>query len=210
MKKLYALLLMSFVVMEVTAQNVVFSNLKDLLAHDGDTIAVLNIEKRNKNQLLMTGGADYKISSGNNNSACRYLKSRCYAVQADTSLYVNCKKLRYKKFRFGSWYAPALRLGNQIYFSAVPLGSVAAGSDATMDVMLGGSFGDAIAASALVSKRVYYVINPETGKVDFVGKDKMLLLLADYPDWKKAYLDANSESAKVTRKYLLLLNGERK
>ena len=132
MKKLCFLLLMSWVVMDVTAQNVVYSNLKGLLACEGDTVASLKVEKRTKNHILMTGGADYKISAGPDDSMCKYLKSRCYAVQADTSLYVNCKRLRYKKFRFGGWYAPALRIGNHIYFSAIPLGSVAAGSDATM------------------------------------------------------------------------------
>ncbi|WP_455591551.1 DUF6563 family protein [Bacteroides sp.] len=207
MKKLFFVLLLSLVgVAEVAAQNIVYSNLKDFLANDGDTVAVLKVEKRTKNNILMTGGADYKISAGSDDHPlCKYLKKRCYAVQADTSLYVNCKRLRYKKFRFGAWYAPALLVNGTIYFSAIPLGSVAAGSDATMDVMLGGTFGDAIAASALISKRVYYEIDPQTGKVDFVGKDKMLSLLSDYPDWQKAYIDENSESAKVTGKYLMKL-----
>lgn len=210
MKKLCFLLLMSWVVMDVTAQNVVYSNLKGLLACEGDTVASLKVEKRTKNHILMTGGADYKISAGPDDSMCKYLKSRCYAVQADTSLYVNCKRLRYKKFRFGGWYAPALRIGDHIYFCAIPLGSVAAGSDATMDVMLGGQFGDAIAASALISKRVYYEIDPETNKVGFVGKERMGELLGGHPDWKAAYLNENSESAKVTDKYLRLLKAEEK
>ena len=182
MKKLCFLLLMSWVVLDVTAQNVVYSTLKGLLACEGDTVASLKVEKRTKNHILMTGGADYKISAGPDDSMCKYLKSRCYAVQADTSLYVNCKRLRYKKFRFGGWYAPALRIGDHIYFSAIPLGSVAAGSDATMDVMLGGQF----------------------------GKERMEELLGGHPDWKAAYLNENSESAKVTDKYLRLLKAEEK
>ena len=58
MKKLCFLLLMSWVVMDVTAQNVVYSNLKGLLACEGDTVASLKVEKRTKNHILMTGGAD--------------------------------------------------------------------------------------------------------------------------------------------------------
>lgn len=91
------------------------------------------------------------------------------------------------------------------FFSAVPLGSVAGGSSVTMDVTLGGSVGDAIAASGLVSKRVYYEIDATTGKVDFVGKDRMCALLESYPEWKEEYLKENSESAKTTGKYLQLL-----
>ena len=49
MKKLCFLLLMSWVVMDVTAQNVVYSNLKGLLACEGDTVASLKVEKRTKN-----------------------------------------------------------------------------------------------------------------------------------------------------------------
>lgn len=203
MKKFCFLLLLSWVVTEVAAQSIVYANLKEYLANDGDTVATLKVEKRNRNNLLMMGGADYKISAvGDNQSLCRFLKKRCYAVRVDTTLYVNCKKLRYNKFRFGGWYAPALHLNDKIYFSAVPLGSVAAGPDATMDVMLGGKFGDAIAASALIFRRVYYEIDCRTNKVDFLGKDKMWILLADHPEWLKEYADENSESAKVTGKYL--------
>lgn len=57
MKKLCFLLLMSWVVMDVAAQNVVYSNLKGLLACEGDTVASLKVEKRTKNHILMTGGA---------------------------------------------------------------------------------------------------------------------------------------------------------
>lgn len=211
MKKFCFLLLLGWLVTDVAAQNIIYANLKDYLAEEGDTVAVLKVEKRTRNHLLMTGGADYKISAGAaNQSLDRYLKKRCYAVQIDTCLYVNCKKLRYNKFRFGGWYAPALQLNDKIYFSAVPLGSVAAGSDATMDVMLGGKFGDAIAASALIFKRVYYEIDSHTGRVDFVDKEKMRLLLAGHPEWLKEYDGENSESAKVTGKYLQKLKARDK
>ena len=74
-----------------------------------------------------------------------------------------------------------------------------------MDVTLGGVVGDAIAASSLVSKRVYYEIDATTGKIDFVGRDRMCALLDSYPEWKEAYLNENSESAETTGKYLRLL-----
>lgn len=205
MKKLWIILLLTFAWLPVAAQSIVYSSLKAFLAQDGDTITGLKVEKRAKNQIVMTGGADYKLSVDNRNSINKYLKDRCYLAKSDSALYINCKRLRYKKLRFGGWYAPALLVKGNLYFSAMPLGSVAAGSSATMDVMLGGSFGDAIAASGQVTKRVYYEIDVATGKVSFVGKDQMLLLLSDFPEWKAAYLDENSESAKVTGHFLHLL-----
>lgn len=210
MKKLWMILLLTLAGLPMAAQSIVYSSLKDFLAQDGDTIANLRIEKRTKNQIVMTGGADYKLSVDNSNSVCKYLKSRCFLVRSDSALYVNCKRLRYKKLRFGGWYAPALQVAGNLYFSAMPLGTVAAGSSASMDVMLGGSIGDAIAASGQVSKRVYYEIDATTSKVSFVGKDKMLLLLSDYPEWKSRFLNENSESAEITGEYLYLLNTLRK
>lgn len=205
MKKLWIICLVSLAGLHLAAQDIVYSTLKDLLAHDGDKVAALKIEKRTKNQISLSGGADYKISANDNKSLCKYLKNRCYAVQSDTLLYINCKKLRYNRLRFGGWYAPAMWFNGNIFFSAIPLGSVVGSSSVTMDVTLGGSVGDAIAASGLVSKRVYYEIDAATGRVDFVGKERMCALLESYPEWKEAYLEENSESAKTTGKYLQLL-----
>ena len=52
-------LLMSVIGLQLIAQNIIYSNLKELLAQNGDTIAVLRVEKRSRNQIVLTGGADY-------------------------------------------------------------------------------------------------------------------------------------------------------
>ena len=67
------LLLMSVISLPLIAQNIIYSNLKELLAQDGDTVAVLRVERRSKNQILLTGGADYRITAGNDESMCRLL-----------------------------------------------------------------------------------------------------------------------------------------
>ena len=137
----------------------------------------------------------------------RRLKKRCFAVRSEEGdLYLNCRKLRYKKLRFGAWYAPAVQLGKNIYFCAMPLGSVIGGNFVEDDdVKLGGNIGDALTASSLVTKRVCYELNGETGKIEFLGKDKMLQILDKYPEWKQAYLKEDSQEAKDTFDYLLKL-----
>ena len=50
-------LLMSVIGLPLIAQNIIYSNLKELLAQNGDTIAVLRVEKRSRNQIVLTGGA---------------------------------------------------------------------------------------------------------------------------------------------------------
>ena len=104
-----------------------------------------------------------------------------------------------------------VQLGKNIYFCAMPLGSVIGGNFVEEDdVKLGGNIGDALAASSLVTKRVCYELNGETGKVDFLGKDKMLQLLENYPELKQAYLKDDSQEAKHTFKYLLELRNKQK
>lgn len=188
------------------AQQVIYASLKELVEDCGDTLSTLQIEKRSKNQILLMGGADYRISVDDNSGLCRYLKSRCYAVRSDSMLYVNCKKMRYKRFRFGGWYAPAMWVQGKIYFYAQPVGSIAASTTQPVDAAkLGGEVGTAIASSGLFNARVFYELNPITGKVEFVGKDKMLLLLKNEPELQRAFLEESSESAEVTGKYLLQL-----
>ena len=206
------LLLMSVISLPLIAQNIIYSNLKELLAQDGDTVAVLRVERRSKNQIVLTGGADYRITAGNDESMCRRLKKRCFAVRDEKGdLYLNCRKLRYKKLRFGAWYAPAVQLGKKIYFCAMPLGSVVGGNFVEEgDVKLGGNIGDALAASSLVTKRVCYELNVETGKIEFLDKNKMVELLKKSPELKKAYLKEDSQEAKHTFKCLLELKEQQK
>ena len=206
------LLLMSVISLPLIAQNIIYSNLKELLAQDGDTVAVLRVERRSKNQIVLTGGADYRITAGNDESMCRRLKKRCFAVRDEKGdLYLNCRKLRYKKLRFGAWYAPAVQLGKKIYFCAMPLGSVVGANFVEEDdVKLGGNIGDALAASSLVTKRVCYELNGETGKIEFLDKNKMVELLKKSPELKKAYLKEDSQEAKHTFKYLLELMEQQK
>lgn len=196
---------MSVISFPLVAQNIIYSNLKELLAQDGDTLSTMRIEKRSRNQILLTGGADYRITVGNDEAMNRRLKKRCFAVRsAEGDLFLNCRKLRYKKLRFGAWYAPAVQIGKNIYFSAMPLGSVVGGNFVEDDdVKLGGNVGDALAASSLVTKRVCYELNTETGKIEFLGTEKMLRLLDDYPEWKQAYQKKDSQEAQDTFQYLL-------
>ncbi|MEG1562769.1 MAG: DUF6563 family protein [Bacteroides sp.] len=210
MKKIWLICLFTLAGLPIAAQDIVYYNLKGFFAHSGDTIAAIRVEKRAKNQIVLTGGADYRLSVDKNETLCRYLKKRSFLVKVDSALYVNCRKLRYKKLRFGAWFAPAMELNGHIYFSAIPIGTVAAGPSSTMDVMLGGTLGDAIAASVQVKKRVYYEIDGTTGKVDFVGKEKMSALLSNQPEWKEDYLNADSESAELTGKYLWMLKRSKK
>lgn len=185
------------------AQQIMYSNLKELMTGHGDTVSTLKVGKRSKNQIYLMSGGDYHIESKGNPGLSKYLRARCYAVRMDSSLYVNCRKMRYKRYRFGSWYAPAMWRRGKLYYRAQPVGQAATSTTAPPDATkLGGEVGDAIAASGLVNARVYYELDPETGKSVFVGKDKMMQLLKGQPLLQDELSKETDESAEVIGKYL--------
>lgn len=206
MKRICLLIFIILAPLLCAAQQIMYANLDALVEGRGDTVTILKVEKRAKGQLFLTGGADYRIEAEGNRGLSRYLRRRCYAVQVDTQLFVNCRKMRYKRFRLGGWYAPAFRVGKNVYYSAQPVGQVASSTATPPDaVRLGGDVGSALAASGLVHARVYYELDTASGKSYFVGKERMAELLAAYPDLQEKLMQETSESAGVIGKYLYLL-----
>lgn len=203
---LLAVFCVSGLFMSCEAQQIIYANLRELVECDGDTVTTLKLERRSKNQILLMGGGDYRIEAVDNRGLSRYLNRRCYAVRIDTALYVNCRKMRYKRYRFGNCYAAAMHVGDKFYFCAQPVGQAATSTAQSPDATkLGGEVGDAIAASALVASRVFYEINPETGRAEFVGKDKMMKLLEGHPELQDQLRQETSESAEVMCRYLRAL-----
>ena len=85
----------AWVVVAVSAQQIMYSNLEELVEERGDTVTILKVEKRAMNQIYLMGGADYRIEAKDNKGLSRYLRKRCYAVRMDTLLFVNCRKMHY-------------------------------------------------------------------------------------------------------------------
>ena len=196
-----ALLLLT--AMPVTAQQIIYGSAKALAGGKGDTVTTLHVERRTRNQLYLMGGADYRIESSTNQSLSRYLRKRCYAVRIDSTLYVNCRKMRYKRYRLGGWYASALEIDGHIFYAAQPVGQAATETLTPHDApKLPGEVGDAIQASGLVNQRVYYELDLETGRSAFVDKERMRELLAEQPELLKEFEKETSEAAEVMGKYL--------
>jgi len=206
MKKCGFILLLLAVAIPLSAQQLVYTSLADLMGHKADTVSTLVVEKRSLNNIYMSGGADYHISSVDNKKFTKYLRKRAYAVQVDSALYINCKFVHYNRYHFGNWFAPALWVKGKVYFSAQPYGQRASSRLETGDVsQLSGVVGNAISASGLVNDRVYYVINPSTGRAEFVTAEALIDLLAEKPELQAQYEKEMSERAEVMGKYLKLL-----
>lgn len=206
MKRILYLFALFFIALSVSAQNKIYANYADMMGDKGDVATTIAKSKRKMKQIYLSGGADYEIYSTSNKEMTKYLKKRCFAVKLNDTLYVNCRQLKYKKYRFGNWYSVGEVVKGLVFFRAQPLGQIASSTLLPKEQSkLGGSVGDAINASGLVYDRVYYVINPETGDADFVGKEKMLEMLRDYPELLEAFSKEDSERADVIGKYLALI-----
>lgn len=189
------------------AQQVMFANVDALRTGRGDTVSILRLTHRSTNRRMMTGGAEFRIEAEDNSGLSRYLRSRCFAVQMDTALYVNCRRMRYRRYSLGRWYAPAMWAAGRVFYCTQPVGQEAGSTFTRTDqVKLGGEVGNAIAVSGLVKARVYYEIDMQTGRSTFVGKERMRELLAPYPE-KLAELEGEtSEVAEVIGRYLTFLS----
>lgn len=206
MKRILLIAFLATLIWPCAAQQVIFSSLKDLLVQKGDTVTTLAVEKRSINNLYMSNGADYRITSEENSGLSKFIKDRAYAVLMDADLYVNCKFIHYNHYHFGNWYARAHRVNGRIYFFAQPYGQRASSNlKSESTTRLAGSVGDAIAASGLVKERVCYVINEETERAELVTTEFMCDLLASTPELLASYKAEESESADVVEKYLMQL-----
>lgn len=202
MKRLVYLFVLMIWTITASSQDKMFANLADLLSDGGDVVTTLSKSKRTKNQIYLSPGADYEVYSLVNKDLTRYLKKRCYAVRLNDTLYINCRNMKYKKYRFGNWYAQGQLVKGKVYFQAQPLGQIATSTLLPKEnSKLGGSVGDAINASNLDAK-VYYVINAATGEAEFVGREMMTQLLSSQPDLLERFEQENSEGADVIAKYL--------
>ena len=175
-----------------------YNSITNLLNGTYETTLNVIVEKRTKNQIFMSGGADYKIYNGDKETD-KLIKTKIYAIEVNDSLFVNCRKLKYKKRVIGSWFAPAIVCQGKVYFSAISVGPNAAA--------MFGAIGGAVQAANQASSRVYYEMDPAEKELDKVGSEKMGELLKDYPELLEQYQkEVFKEDIEIVAKYLQQIN----
>ena len=86
-----------------------YTTLSDLLNETSSSTLNVIKEKRNKKQLFMSGGGDFKIYNGDK-ELDKEIKKKTFAIEIDDTLYINCIGLKFKKRPIGAWFAPGLIL----------------------------------------------------------------------------------------------------
>ena len=130
-----------------------YTTLSDLLNETSSSTLNVIKEKRNKKQLFMSGGGDFKIYNGDK-ELDKEIKKKTFAIEIDDTLYINCIGLKFKKRPIGAWFAPGLICKGQVYFTAIPTGSNAA--------MAFGVVGAAVQSANAASSRVFYEVDDST------------------------------------------------
>ena len=138
-------------------------------------------KSHSKNHQVWVGGSDYKITSDDKATA-KMLKKETLVVEYHDTLYVNLRRLCYKKIRMGRGYTRAVRLGdNKLAFAARTVGS------RMRSVMIWsflGIVGSAISENYAHKNKVIYIIdNPGNGK-------KIPVKLLDNSTYKDALLES--------------------
>lgn len=173
-----------------------YATLSDLLNEtSSNTLSVIK-EKRNKNQLFMSGGGDFKIYNGDK-QLDKEIKKKTFAIEINDTLYINCIGLKFQKRPIGAWFAPGFTCKGKVYFTAIPVGSDAA--------LAFGVVGAAVQSANAASSRVFYEVNDSEKKLklDKVGSKKMEELLQNYPELLERYRkEAFKEHIDIVGKYL--------
>lgn len=173
-----------------------YATLSDLLNEtSGNTLSVIK-EKRNKNQLFMSGGGDFKIYNGDKLQD-KEIKKKTFAIEINDTLYINCIGLKFQKRPIGAWFAPGFICKGKVYFTAIPVGSDAA--------LAFGVVGAAVQSANAASSRVFYEVDDSEKKLklDKVGSKKMEELLQNYPELLERYRkEAFKEHIDIVGKYL--------
>lgn len=173
-----------------------YATLSDLLNEtSSNTLSVIK-EKRNKNQLFMSGGGDFKIYNGDK-LLDKEIKKKTFAIEINDTLYINCIGLKFQKRPIGAWFAPGFTCKGKVYFTAIPVGSDAA--------LAFGVVGAAVQSANAASSRVFYEVDDSEKKLklDKVGSKKMEELLQNYPELLERYRkEAFKEHIDIVGKYL--------
>ena len=94
-----------------------YTTLSDLLNETSSSTLNVIKEKRNKKQLFMSGGGDFKIYNGDK-ELDKEIKKKTFAIEIDDTLYINCIGLKFKKRPIGAWFAPGLICKGKVYFTS--------------------------------------------------------------------------------------------
>lgn len=159
-----------------------------------------NIEKKTNSEIVMYGGADYKVTSINDLVKKKTIKKEIFAISTGDTLYLNCYLQQAQK-----GYAKVISEGEYIVFiGPVNNGDVAAMSSQGSS---SGAIGGAIAGSEIAGMRDLYVLDALQSMARPLNRVLLRKILKPYPDLLQLYENEDDmNSHEVMLKYLVFVN----
>lgn len=159
-----------------------------------------NIEKKTNSEIVMYGGADYKVTSINDLVKKKTIKKEIFAISTGDTLYLNCYLQQAQK-----GYAKVISEGEYIVFiGPVNNGDVAAMSSQGSS---SGAIGGAIAGAEIAGMRDLYVLDALQSMARPLNRVLLRKILKPYPDLLQLYENEDDmNSHEVMLKYLIFVN----
>jgi len=183
-----------------------YMSYEEILSKSPSVSAELEIERRTKGDIKMSGGNDYKLFKPDKSIKKKTIKKKYYAYSDGDSLYINC--IHYK---IQAWYTPVLSEGRFFVIrggiSTDPkIQKEQLDNQAQLGYMFG-AVGGAFQGAKLAMLRFIYVIDKETNQITTVSNDYLKECLQETPELLNQY-EAEEEQVdqKIFLKYLRLLN----
>ena len=171
MRKLVTIVLLT-VAMGISAQGRYCKSYDDFVAGRWVKLNELRLISHSTAHQVWVGGNDFKFET-DDKDVNKTLKKEALVVEYQDTLYVNLRKLRYKKTAFGSGYAQGLAYDkDKLLFVTHRIGP-AVTSHRMASAFLLGAVGAAISESDIRKDRVCYLIdnNGDGKKTDIVLMD---------------------------------------
>jgi hypothetical protein len=192
-------LLMFCMLSSVCAQKsgVIYRSFSDFVSDKADTTNNMLVEARTRSQIYMSGGNDFKVYS-EDKALSKSLKKEVWAVKSNDSLFLNCAF-----HQLGLWYAFAERINDKLYFSAAISFDKEIREQLAIAGAIGGPVAGGLASGSLALKRFYYVMNLDSGKMEYLSKDSMSELLQPFTDLLERYRNEKTpEDVETIKLYL--------
>lgn len=173
----YFLIFLLLMAVNVMAQGRYCKNYDDFVAGQWEECLSIRMIDHSASHQFWWGGSDHQLTSDDKTMA-KILKKEALVVEYHDTLYVNLKKLRYKKSKLGSGYTRAVRLGDN------KLAFVAKRQKVNVGFLFFGIVGAAISEYSSMNDKVCYILDNNGN-----GKKYHVKMLDD-----SAYKDALLES----------------
>lgn len=192
---------MFFATLNVYGQKAYSLTYEDFMADRWEPLDSLAAKERGDSRKIWWGGNDFTLTT-NDSKLDKIIKKNAFIVAMDSTLFLNCRNLRYEKTQLGNGFVPCRRIGQRSILFVNRLIGKKEQSKAAMAGMMFGAIGGAIAASTNVKKRVCYVISDganEKGRINIRLVDDKLIekMLDGRDDLKEQYYSEKKEDKRI-------------